>query len=83
MKAKALAPDLFADQPASTSGPKLIPILPTTPQAESQLRAELWETAPQHIKGVVSGENCLYTDACWKPIAKLSASELVAAFSLS
>jgi len=79
---RATTPDLFADALPDTARPKLAPALPTTPAELAHAQAQLWETAPKHLLGIVCSQNCIYVDACWQPITSLTPAELIAAFSL-
>jgi hypothetical protein len=83
MKRTTAPADLFANLPEPTSRPKLVVQEPTTPAELASLQAQLWETAPQHVLGVIRGVQCVYLEAFWHPIAELAPADLITCFSLS
>lgn len=77
MKRKATTPDLFADMPAPTSGPKLNFSLPSTAAELAQLRLDVWAQAPVHVRGVISSKQCICTGGNWPAVEDMSGPELV------
>jgi hypothetical protein len=83
MKRSTSPPDLFAGLPELTSAPKFTPKEPTTPAELAQVQADLWAHAPQHLRGIIRGEYCIWLEANWQPINQLEPAVLLSCFSLS